>query len=86
MKEIIDEESDHFESSPEVEKTEPKNEIEYMFDQCAKRDFVVRRGRNNRVMVRSIHHNVFNDNLWWAHEQDVFTRGKDMLYEEFRMN
>ena len=32
-----------------------------MFDQVAKRDFVVRRGRNNRLLVRSIKKNVFDE-------------------------
>ena len=32
-----------------------------MFDQVAKRDFVVRRGRNNRLLVRSILKNVFEE-------------------------
>ena len=31
------------------------------FDQIAKRDFVVRRGRNNRILMRSIMRNVFDE-------------------------
>lgn len=34
-----------------------------MFDQVAKRDFIVRRGRNNRLLIRSIMKNVFDDKL-----------------------
>lgn len=32
-----------------------------MFDHAAKRDFVVRRGRNNRIFFRPIVRNVFNE-------------------------
>lgn len=31
------------------------------FEQVAKRDFVVRRGRNNRILVRAITRNVFDE-------------------------
>jgi hypothetical protein len=79
LKELIEEHSDY------VSEGETPNEIEYLFDQCAKRDFVVRRGRNNRVMMRTIDKNVFNDNFWWGHEQDVFAKGKDIVYEEYTM-
>jgi len=79
LKELIEEHSDYASDG------ESPNEIEYLFDQCAKRDFVVRRGRNNRVMTRTIDKNVFNDNFWWGHEQDVFAKGKDIVYEEYRM-
>lgn len=34
-----------------------------MFDQVAKRDFIVRRGRNNRILINSIMKNVFDDKL-----------------------
>lgn len=33
------------------------------FDQISKRDFVVRRGRNNRILMRSIMRNVFDEKL-----------------------
>lgn len=32
-----------------------------MLDAIMKRDFVVRRGRNNRLLIRSIQHNVFGE-------------------------
>jgi len=36
-------------------------------------------------MTRTIDKNVFKDNFWWGHEQDVFAKGKDMGYEVYRM-
>jgi len=53
-----------------------------MFDQCAKCDFIVRRGRNNRLLVRTIHQKVFNDALWWGHEQDIFSKGSSDVYND----
>lgn len=38
-------------------------EEQSMFDQVAKRDFIVRRGRNNRILISSIMKNVFDDKL-----------------------
>jgi len=35
--------------------------------------------------MRTIDKNVFNDNFWWGHEQDVFAKGKDIVYEEYTM-
>jgi|LauGreDrversion4_2_1035121.scaffolds.fasta_scaffold619782_1 hypothetical protein len=34
-----------------------------MFEQLIKRDFVARRGRNNRILMRSIMKNVFNEKV-----------------------
>lgn len=68
LKEILDSESET--ESTNEDAVDPK--INYLHDQLAKRDYVIRRGRNNRIMCRSINQMVFNDDLFWAHENDVF--------------
>jgi hypothetical protein len=65
LREILDSESD--ESTIETD-----TNMKYMHDQCAKRDYVIRRGRNNRILCRAINQTVFNDDLFWANESDVF--------------
>ena len=39
-----------------------------MFDHAAKRDFVVRRGRNNRIFFRPIMRNIFNESADELHK------------------
>ena len=43
-------------------KTENMEDLQ-MFEQLIKRDFVARRGRNNRILMRSIMKNVFNEQV-----------------------
>jgi len=43
-------------------KTENMEDLQ-MFEQLIKRDFVARRGRNNRILMRSIMKNVFNESV-----------------------
>lgn len=55
-----------------IAKSEPESEKEdeawQMLEQVANRKFVVRRGRNNRILARAIFKNVFEDN---APEEDA---------------
>jgi hypothetical protein len=52
---------------------------------------VIRRGRNNRILCRAINQNVFNDNLFWAEENDYFFPDKSskdsyLLNDQFKMD
>jgi hypothetical protein len=84
--EILDSESDE-------DSTEEMTNMKYMHDQCAKRDYVIRRGRSNRILCRAINQTVFNDDLFWANESDVFFPEKSycskdtyLLNDQFKMD
>lgn len=58
---LIFEPAQSFKPEPLSEPESDAAEEQSMFDQVAKRDFVVRRGRNNRILMRSIMKNVFDE-------------------------
>jgi len=48
--------------SPFIEENKQASvQVEEMFDVAAKRNFVARRGRNNRILLKPILQNVFKD-------------------------
>jgi len=46
--------------------------MQYMYEQCGKRNMVFRVGRNKRLLSKQVRMNTFNDVFWWGHEQEVF--------------
>lgn len=78
---------DEFEqSTEEPEKTseeEKDNQLEEMFDHLAQRNFVARRGRNNRILLKPILENVFKDKTSEEAEKAQI-KGQNYYLEKYR--
>ena len=88
-KELLKEVLDSEEESEGTQEDDIDTDIKYMHDQCSKRDYVIRRGRNNRILCKAINQTVFDDDFFWANENDVFfpSKGtKDVLSDQYKMN
>ena len=72
------------EEDDKANEEEKDDKLEEMFDHLAQRNFVARRGRNNRILLKPILENVFKDKSADEAPEKAQIKGQNYYLEKYR--